>query len=103
MAAPDSASPIARCSDVAGGEGSSSIMKEANDRIPLEIRNRILLHAPEAIHCIVGETLCQVCIWSEEELERLAPAERPSPAEHVPGLGWVGAVLRRTAKKPGTA
>lgn len=52
----------------------------------------------EPIYCIVGNTLCQVRVWTEEEWERLAPAERPSPAEHVPGLGWVGAVLGKSSK-----
>ena len=31
--------------------------------------------------------------WSEAEWEQLDPAERPSHAVQVAGLGWVGAVL----------
>jgi hypothetical protein len=54
--------------------------------------------AHEPIYCIIGNTLCQVRVWTEEEWEKLDPAERPSPAEHVPGLGWVGAVLRSSPK-----
>jgi hypothetical protein len=41
---------------------------------------------------IVGDTIREVRIWTEEEWEQTPAAERPSPAEHLPGLGWVGAV-----------
>ena len=44
---------------------------------------------------MVGETLWRVCIWTEPEWERLDPADRPAPAEHVPGLGWVAPVPDR--------
>jgi hypothetical protein len=50
---------------------------------------------PEPVRCIVGETVREVRVWTEEEWDRLDPARRPSPAEHVPGLGWVGAVSAR--------
>jgi hypothetical protein len=50
---------------------------------------------PEPVRCIVGETVREVRVWTEEEWERLDPARRPSPAEHVPGLGWVAAVSGR--------
>jgi hypothetical protein len=48
--------------------------------------------SPEPTYCIVGDTLCRVCVWTEDEWDRLDPAQRPSTFEHVPGLGWVGAV-----------
>lgn len=48
---------------------------------------------PESVRCTVGDTLCYVHIWSQEEWERIAPNHRPSCAEYFPGLGWVGAVL----------
>jgi hypothetical protein len=48
--------------------------------------------APGPSYCIVGETLCRVCVWTEEEWATLDPARRPATARHVPGLGWVGAV-----------
>ena len=34
-------------------------------------------------------------IWSEGEWARI-PAEARPPADHVPGLGWVGGVFRGT-------
>ena len=48
------------------------------------------------LYCIVGDTLCEIRIWSDEEWERLDSAARPSQFNHVPGLGWVGAVLGPT-------
>jgi hypothetical protein len=75
-----------------------SAVKRTNHRKPLGTRNRHQSTLSEPIQCIVGDTVCNVRVWSEEEWERLAPADRPTPAEHVPGLGWVGAVLRRAAK-----
>ena len=42
------------------------------------------------VQCIVGETIRPVRIWSEEQWNRIAPEDRPHPAEHVPGVGWVG-------------
>lgn len=45
------------------------------------------------IYCTVGDTLCEIRIWSDEEWEQLDYAARPSRVNHVPGLGWVGAVL----------
>jgi hypothetical protein len=49
-------------------------------------------HRPEPVLAIVGDTIREVRIWTEEEWEQTPAAERPSPAEHLPGLGWVGAV-----------
>jgi hypothetical protein len=46
---------------------------------------------PAPVYCIVGETVREVRIWTEEQWERMDPAERPSPAEYAPGLGWVAA------------
>jgi hypothetical protein len=43
-----------------------------------------------SVECIVGDTIRRVRIWTEEEWTKFDPAERPSPAEHFPGLGWVG-------------
>jgi hypothetical protein len=62
--------------------------------------NRVTTHGPpapraarpEPVRCIIGETIREVRFWTEEEWEALAPEERPSPAEHIPELGWVGAV-----------
>jgi hypothetical protein len=50
---------------------------------------------PGPVECIVGDTICRVRIWTEEEWGRLPAEERPSPAEHVPGVGWVGVVIGR--------
>ena len=50
---------------------------------------------PEPVRCIVGETVREVRIWTEEEWERMDPAERSSLAEYVPGLGGVGAARGR--------
>jgi len=47
----------------------------------------------EPIYCVVGDTLCEVRVWTEREWEELDPTEQPSLAVHVPGLGWVGPVL----------
>jgi hypothetical protein len=44
---------------------------------------------PEPVYCTLGETLCRVRVWTEEEWAALDPADRPTPAEHVPGLGWI--------------
>jgi hypothetical protein len=48
---------------------------------------------PGPLYCVVGDTLCRVRVWTEDEWSRLEPAARPSPAVHVPGLGWVAAEL----------
>src|SRR4051794_32254273 len=45
------------------------------------------------VFCAIGETLCEVRVWTEEEWEALPPDRRPSPAEFLDGLGWVGAVV----------
>jgi hypothetical protein len=45
---------------------------------------------PAFIECIVGDTIRRVRIWTEKEWAAFDPAERPSPAEHFPGLGWIG-------------
>jgi hypothetical protein len=73
-------------------------MKDPNERFPLRAQGFATPHDPAPVHCIVGDTVCQVRVWSEKEWERLDPADRPDPAEHVPGLGWVGAVLGQSAK-----
>jgi hypothetical protein len=51
--------------------------------------------APDPIQCIVGETVRNVRVWTEDEWARLDPEERPTPAEYFPGLGWVGAERSR--------
>jgi hypothetical protein len=43
--------------------------------------------------CVVGETLREVRVLTEAEWEALPQDRRPTPAEHVPGLGWVVAVM----------
>jgi hypothetical protein len=45
---------------------------------------------PASIECIVGDTIRRVRIWTEQEWATIDPAERPSPAEYFPGLGWIG-------------
>jgi hypothetical protein len=50
--------------------------------------------ARDPLLCVVGDTLCRVRVWTEAEWEQIVPADRPSPAVHVPGLGWVGATVR---------
>jgi hypothetical protein len=50
---------------------------------------------PTSIECIVGDTIRRVRIWSEAEWANFDPAERPSPAEYFPGLGWIGVESRR--------
>lgn len=47
------------------------------------------------IQCIVGDTIRKVRIWSEEEWAEIDPAERPTPAEYFPGLGWIGVEQKR--------
>ena len=44
---------------------------------------------PSRPTCVVGETLREVRVLSEAEWGAIAPEDRPSPAEHFPGLGWV--------------
>jgi len=48
---------------------------------------------PQPVYCVIGDTLCEVRVWSEAEWDQLDPAARPSKAVYVDGLGWVGAVL----------
>jgi hypothetical protein len=48
--------------------------------------------SPEAAYCTHGETLCRIVIWTEQEWERLDPAERPEPSAFVPGLGWIAPI-----------
>ena len=62
------------------------------DRPPKDTRYPREIPRPEPVYCIIGETLREVRIWTVEEWERLDPAKRPSPAEYVPGLGWVAPV-----------
>jgi hypothetical protein len=47
----------------------------------------------EPVFCVIGDTLCRVRVWTEAEWERIDPSVRPSPHIHVPGLGWIGAVV----------
>lgn len=50
---------------------------------------------PEPVYCTLGDTICRVRIWTEEQWEQLPPERRPAPAEHIPGLGWVAPVPDR--------
>jgi hypothetical protein len=43
-------------------------------------------------YCVVGPTLCRIRVWTESEWAELPEGDRPATREHVPGLGWVGAV-----------
>ena len=52
---------------------------------------------PGHVQCIVGETIRRVRVWSEKEWARFDPAEKPSPAEYFPGLGWIGIEPARKA------
>jgi hypothetical protein len=47
---------------------------------------------PEPIYCVVGDTLCRLRLWTEEEWKQLTPGARPPKHIHVEGLGWLGAV-----------
>jgi hypothetical protein len=53
--------------------------------------------------CVVGETLCSVRVLSEAEFDALPPGRRPSAAEHVPGLGWVVALLGQGRRRGANA
>jgi hypothetical protein len=44
---------------------------------------------PRRLTCAVGDTLCEVRVLTEAEWDALPAEERPSPAEHYLGLGWV--------------
>ena len=68
---------------------------ESPDRLPPQGPTAAPAPRPEPVRCIVGDTIRPVRIWTEEQWERMDPAERPSPADHVPGLGWVGVVRGR--------
>ena len=59
------------------------------DRIPTDAPTP----RPAAVHCVVGDTLCEVRIFGEAEWEAIPPGDRPSPAEYFPGLGWVAPTM----------
>lgn len=44
------------------------------------------------IQVVCGSTLCELRIWDEVEWEMIRPAQRPTQAVHVQGLGWIVAV-----------
>ncbi len=44
------------------------------------------------IYVMVGAVLCRLAVWSDREWADLPDQCRPQTVEHVPGLGWVGAV-----------
>ena len=50
--------------------------------------------APDAgpLYCLDGPVLCHVRVWTDAQWAALPAGRRPHRAEHVPGLGWVGAV-----------
>jgi hypothetical protein len=48
---------------------------------------------PEPVYCTLGDTLCRVHIWTDEEWQQLDPDERPAEAVHYPDIGWVAPVL----------
>ena len=47
------------------------------------------------IVCVVDNTLRHVRVFSDAEWAAIDPADRPAPAEHFRGLGWVAAVAGR--------
>jgi len=53
---------------------------------------------PDPVHCAVGDTLREVRILSESEWDALPQGSRPRTAAHVPGLGWVVAMMPGRAK-----
>ena len=46
--------------------------------------------APE--YCTVGDMLCEVRIWTQEQWDAASRDRPPMKAEQVPGLGWVVAI-----------
>jgi len=44
----------------------------------------------KSIPVLVGSSLCDLEVWTEEEWVALASHERPLTWVHVEGLGWVG-------------
>jgi hypothetical protein len=57
----------------------------------------LLPHRPsrrfiEAIDIVADGVFCRLRIWSEDEWVAVPLNLRPLHSEHVPGLGWVGAV-----------
>ena len=48
--------------------------------------------APEQMRVLCGSVLCRLQFWSEAEWAELPESEWPVRSEHVPGIGWVGAV-----------
>src|SRR5438132_13226218 len=49
-----------------------------SNRLSLRVHDRPHAAIPEPILCIVGETLCRVQVWTDEEWERLDPSKRPA-------------------------
>jgi hypothetical protein len=48
------------------------------------------LSSPEMRHLVAcGETLRELRVWSESRWDRTPERDRPRPARHCPGLGWV--------------
>lgn len=47
--------------------------------------------SPPLGQCVVGETVRVIRAWAEDEWLAMPADKRPSPAEFVPGLGWVAA------------
>jgi hypothetical protein len=45
---------------------------------------------------VSGGMNCELRIWTEAEWEALAAASRPALHEHMPGLGWIGAIPRES-------
>ena len=46
---------------------------------------------PAVGRCVVGDALRAVRVWSEEQWLAMPAHERPNPAHHFQGLGWVAA------------
>ncbi|SIO44241.1 hypothetical protein SAMN05444166_4759 [Singulisphaera sp. GP187] len=51
--------------------------------------------SPVIENCIVSETVCEVRVWTDHEWQQLPLDARPYTVEYIPGLGWVGAMLKR--------
>ncbi len=65
---------------------------------PVDPKNEVGLR-PVLAHCVIGDTLCRVQFWTEQEWDQLDSGKRPNTAEHLPGRGWIAAVPIGSMKK----
>ena len=64
-------------------------MKAPSNRLPQQITPPA---RPRPEYCTVGDVLCEVRLWTQEQWDAASMDRRPMKAERVPGLGWVLAV-----------